>query len=159
MKGELGAMMARHFGDGRVEGIFARPERRAEPISLPRSEVTLSGLSDDHSRAGKRAITLLQAEHLPVISALLGGREIHAEQLRRNILVSGLNVLALRKSHVQIGDCVLFVHGPCPPCSRMEEVFGKGGYSAVRGHGGVYCEVLQPGEISLGSPIFRCDPL
>ena len=155
--GQLGEMMARHFLEGRVEGIYSRPERRAPVVSTVSGEVSLDGLKGDHSRAGKRSLTLVQAEHIPVISALLGGREILPEDLRRNLVVSGINLLALRKSSVRIGSCTVFVHGPCPPCSRMEEAFGKGGYSAVRGHGGVYCEVLEPGEVAIGSPVLRGD--
>jgi MOSC domain-containing protein YiiM len=35
-------------------------------------EVTETGLNGDHGRPGKRAVTLIQAEHLPVIAALAG---------------------------------------------------------------------------------------
>lgn len=155
MQGDLGAMMARHFKSGRVEGIYLRPERRTELVSVPHAEVSPDGIEGDHSRAGKRAVTLIQAEHLPVISALLGGQQIEPRDLRRNILISGINLLALRKTHVEIGGCTLYIHGPCPPCSRMEETFGPGGYSAVRGHGGVYAEVTSPGALSLHDSVTR----
>ncbi|NNL17412.1 MAG: MOSC domain-containing protein [Boseongicola sp.] len=157
MKGDLGAMMARHFSDGCVQGIIIRPERRALPIELDKVDVSLDGLQGDHSRAGKRAVTLLQVEHLPVISALLGRREVDPSHLRRNLLISGINLLGLRKSQLQIGTCQVYIHGPCPPCSRMEEAFGPGGYSAVRGHGGVYAEVISAGSITLGCNVMRVD--
>ena len=35
----------------------------------------------------------------------------------------------------------------------MEEAFGPGGYSAVRGHGGWCAEVLRPGRIALGDTV------
>lgn len=148
-------MMARHGSKGRVTGLFIRSERRATVSTVEAVYVALDGLDGDHARAGKRAVTLIQAEHLPVISAFLGGVTVAAADLRRNILVTGINLLALRKTHVRIGECVLFVHGPCPPCSRMEEVFGHGGYSAVRGHGGVYAEVIEPGLITLSTSVVR----
>jgi MOSC domain-containing protein YiiM len=37
---------------------------------MPRSRK--AGLDGDHGRPGKRAVTLIQAEHLPVIAALAG---------------------------------------------------------------------------------------
>ncbi|MBT8414430.1 MAG: MOSC domain-containing protein [Boseongicola sp.] len=148
-------MMARHALPGRIESIFLRPLRRAE-VGQPSSVIiSNNGLAGDHASAGKRAVTLVQAEHLPVISALLGIAAVDPAKLRRNLVVSGINLLALRKTRVQIGECILLIHGPCPPCSRMEEAFGNGGYSAVRGHGGVYAEVIQPGAISIGSSVCR----
>jgi MOSC domain-containing protein YiiM len=38
-----------------------------------RAEVTEAGLDGDHGRPGKRAVTLIQAEHLPVIARWRGG--------------------------------------------------------------------------------------
>ena len=157
IKGDLAQMPKPHARQGRVGAIFLRPVRRepCRPVQL--AIVTERGLEGDHARAGKRALTLIQAEHLPVIAELLGRTDIAAADLRRNIVVSGLNVLALRHQDIQVGDAVLRVHGPCPPCSRMEEVLGPGGYSAVRGHGGVYCEVLEAGSVSVGDTVSIAD--
>jgi MOSC domain-containing protein YiiM len=99
-----------------------------------------------------RAVTLIQAEHLPVIAAL-AGREVRSEHLRRNLVVSGLNLAALRGWTVRVGTATLRITGPCPPCSRMEEVLGEGGYNSVRGHGGWYAEVQAPGVIRLGDGV------
>ncbi len=68
-------------------------------------------------------------------------------------MVSGLNLLGFRRAQLRIGSAVIQVAGPCPPCSRMEEALGFGGYTAMRGHGGVYAEVLKPGEVSLGDAV------
>ena len=153
--GELGEIMTRHGSKGRFAGLFVRSERRATVSSVEAVNVALDGLDGDHASPGKRAVTLIKAEHLPVIAAFLGGAAVVAADLRRNILVAGINLLALRKTHIRIGECVLFVHGPCPPCSRMEEVFGHGGYSAVRGHGGLYAELIEPGLITLSTSVVR----
>lgn len=142
--------MARHSVPGRVEAMYLRPLRRDAVHAVENAELGLDGLADDHAPEGKRALTLIQAEHLPVIAALAGLEEVDAGLLRRNIVVSGLNLLGFRKARLQIGAAVIEVSGPCPPCSRMEEVLGHGGYTATRGHGGVYASVVKPGAIRLG---------
>lgn len=64
--------------------IGLRPSRRAEMLAVEAVEVTEAGLHGDRARAGKRAITLIQAEHLPAIGAYLGREPVPAHLLRRN---------------------------------------------------------------------------
>ena len=146
-------MMARHARPGCLDAILLRPERRAEPFVAENARLTESGLDGDHGMVGKLALTLIQAEHLPVIAALLGRADVDPILLRRNLVVSGLNLMAARKRHLKIGEVEVYLEGPCPPCSRMEEALGPGGYSAVRGHGGFYASVTKPGRISVGDAI------
>ena len=153
MKGHLAQMMARHVGQGKLEKILLRPERRADPRDVPHADIDFSGLIGDHGRAGKRAVTLLQAEHVPVIAKLAGQSAICPSILRRNLVISGINLAALRKSSIRVGDVILHIEGPCPPCSRMEEALGPGGYNAMRGHGGWYASVLRPGGIAVGDAV------
>lgn len=146
MKGHLAGMLGRHARTGRLDWIGLRPARHRHVVSVDAVEVSVDGLNGDHGRPCKRAVTLIQAEHLEVIAALTG-RDVGAADLRRNLVVSGINLAALRLAAVRIGDVVLTVEGPCPPCSRMEETFGAGGYNAVRGHGGWYASVARGGVL------------
>ena len=145
-------MLARFPRAGRVDWIGLRPARRAAVVVVDRAEIGEDGIEGDHGRPGKRAVTLIQSEHLPVIAGLADA-EAPPELLRRNVAVSGINLYALRKSKVRLGDAVLRIEGPCPPCSRMEEYLGPGGYNAVRGHGGWYASVLSPGPVAIGDPV------
>lgn len=141
---------------GEVTWIGLRPERRAPMNNV--KEVLASpqaGLEGDRyqGRSGQRQVTLLQAEHLAVIANCVGQAHIAPELLRRNLVVQGINLLALRNRVVTVGGVELEVTGLCHPCSRMEETLGAGGYNAVRGHGGVTARVLSHGRITIGDPV------
>jgi len=142
---------------GKVEWIGIRFERRAPLAPLDRVEsVAGHGLAGDHYASknnGKRQVTLIQAEHLEVVAKLLGKPEVRSEWVRRNILVAGINLYALRDRRFQIGDALLEGTGTCDPCSRMEEVLGAGGYNAMRGHGGIIARIVDGGMIRLGDAV------
>ncbi|QXC62978.1 MOSC domain-containing protein [Aquihabitans sp. G128] len=160
----LGRLLGTFPRDGRVEWIGLRPARR-EPVVVV-DEVAAEvgrGLVGDRwtPRAGgrhRRQVTLIQAEHLPVIAALAGVDALDPAVLRRNVVVSGINLLALKGRRIRVGDVVLALTSPCDPCSRMEEALGPGGYNAMRGHGGWNASVEVAGTIAVGSPVVHLGP-
>jgi len=156
MRASLQRLMNEFAQAGTVEWIGVRPAKKAEPVSV--TSVLLdpvSGIQGDHyaGRSGKRQVTLIQAEHLPAIASMMQLSQVRPEQLRRNIVVSGINLLALKNQSFQLGEAVLESTGLCHPCSRMEKALGAGGYNAVRGHGGITARVISPGNVQLGD---RC---
>ncbi|HHO58647.1 MAG TPA: MOSC domain-containing protein [Thiotrichales bacterium] len=136
---------------GSVEWIGIRPGKRQAIRECESVYINETGLEGDryNGRSGKRSVTLIQAEHIDVIAALLHREQVHPAELRRNIVVNGINLLALKDKTFCIGGAILKMTGLCHPCSRMEEVFGAGGYNAVRGHGGITASVIQPGYVCL----------
>lgn len=159
MSEALDRMIARFAAAGQVRWIGLRPDRRVPVRAVSAAAVRLAGLDGDRrATPGKRAVTLIQAEHLPVIAALAGLDAVAPGLLRRNLVVSGINLLALRKATFRAGSAVLRGTGPCAPCSRMEEALGSGGFNAVRGHGGITAEVLEEGEVAIGDAVEPLDP-
>ena len=142
-------MIDRTAQNGVLRDIWLRPDRREVPQQVAEVWITAAGLEGDHGRAGKRAVTLIQAEHLGVIGAMLGQDAIAPDVLRRNLVVSGVNLSALKGRQIAIGGAVLELTTICAPCSRMEEALGAGGYSAMRGHGGWCAQVIAPGKIAV----------
>lgn len=148
---------------GRVEAVIVRgaPRDPARTISATQALAGI-GLADDRlgkkgeSELSTRQVTLVQAEHLPVIAQLAhldGVAAVDPVRLRRNLVVSGINLLALRNARVQVGDAVLEIVGPCAPCSRMETEVGPGAYAAMRGHGGMTARVITTGAIRVGDVV------
>lgn len=150
---------------GRLEAIIVRPARRAE-AALIQNTSAIEGVGLLHDRRGveatkvakisNRQVTLIQAEHLETIAKLMRLPNLHAIILRRNLVVSGVNLLAIKPlfkeqtHYLKIGVVLLEITGACAPCSRMEELLGKGGYNAMRGHGGVTAKVISSGELHVG---------
>lgn len=166
-------LLAHFHRPGRVEDILLRPARGQCAVSVGRAEARVGlGLVGDRCAAGRKAdhrrrrqVTLIQAEHLPVIATLVGRSAIDPAHLRRNLVVSGLNLLAarsplrdqtllLRFGSDDADAVVLEVTGTCDPCSAMETALGFGGFNAMRGHGGVTARVLRDGVIETGMPVW-----
>ncbi|MCQ8239267.1 MOSC domain-containing protein [Rhizosaccharibacter radicis] len=144
---------------GRLCWIGLRTARRGAVAQADRAVLDpATGLEGDRwagRPGGARQVTILARESLAAIAAHLGRAALDPALLRRNLLVEGINLMALRGRAVRIGGAVLAVTGDCHPCSRMEEVLGPGGYNAVRGHGGLTARVVLGGVIRLGDPVCR----
>lgn len=145
---------------GRVEAIVVRGDSRQPARRIDATQALASiGLADDRlGRRGEaelstRQVTLIQHEHLPVIAALAGVTAVDVAALRRNLVISGINLVALKNARVRVGGALLQIVGPCQPCSRMEEAVGPGGYAAMRGHGGMTARVLEAGSIRVGDVV------
>lgn len=155
----LGALLATLPRPGQVHWIGLRPARAIAMNEVDEAEaIAGKGLAGDRylGGSGKRGITLVQAEHLPVIAALSGQALVPPSLLRRNVLVSGLPLVALKGRRFRIGEAIFEGTGDCDPCSRMEAALGPGGYNAMLGHGGLCARILSSGLIRVGD---RVEPL
>lgn len=140
---------------GKLDWIGIRTQKEIPPQAQDKIELSAEhGLAGDHykGRSKKRQVTLIQAEHLEVVGKLLG-ISVLPELTRRNLVISGINLLAFQGRQFQIGEVVLEATGHCHPCSKMEENLGPGGYNAMRGHGGLTAKVITGGTIRLGDEV------
>ena len=155
---------------GRLDAILLRPGREL-PVQAVAEALAVAGRGlhgDRHAEratrsadGGKRQVTLIQAEHLPLIAAWAGRASVDPTLLRRNLVISGINLVAARSPlarhplRLRIGASVILqLTGPCDPCSKMEAALGRGGYNAMRGHGGVTAMVDTGGPIALGDRVW-----
>lgn len=147
---------------GKVEWIGTRPAR-FEPLDCPTSTFAEAnhGLHGDH-RMGKtpgsgRQVTIISREFIRQIEQQVG-RRIDPGELRRNIVISGLNLNALRYQKIAIGNAVFEVGALCDPCERMEKHLGPGGFVSMMGYGGYCCKIVQSGHIALGDDVTLYNP-
>ena len=152
----LARLLAGPIRPGRIAWIGVRPARKRPLVSLGSVEISREvGVIGDHYSGrpgGKRMVTLIQAEDLAAIASYLG-REVTPGDLRRNLVVEGINLRALKDRRFQVGGAVLEATDDCHPCSRMEAILGPGGYNAVRGHGGITARVIEGGAVRVGDAV------
>lgn len=150
---------------GRVDAIVVRGAPRERARLVPQTMALAGiGLADDRlgqrgeAELSTRQVTLIQYEHLPLIAAFARSGPLDPVDLRRNLVVSGINLLSLKNARLRVGDALIQLVGPCAPCSRMEEVIGPGGYAAMRGHGGMTARILEGGAIRVGDAVSVAPP-
>jgi MOSC domain-containing protein YiiM len=147
---------------GRVEWIGLRPARGQPPRSVQSVEAAPGqGLAGDRFKGteeSKRQVTLIQAEHLAAVASMLGREPFDPALTRRNIVVAGINLYALRHAKFRVGAVLLEGTGVCAPCAQMEQALGPGGFNAMRGHGGITARVLEAGTIAIGDTVAVEEP-
>jgi len=145
---------------GRIEWIGLRTTGNKEILDVDSAELLLDhGLVGDKAGqkpGSKRQVTLIQAEYFPVMESLLNINKISPEILRRNIVVSGLNLSVLLRQSLKINDAVLEITGNCAPCKKMEQALGFGAFNAMRNHGGINAVVKKGGVIRVGDEVEVC---
>ncbi|MFV1872908.1 MAG: MOSC domain-containing protein [Oleiphilus sp.] len=161
----VGRLLSRHLQDlapGKVSWIGLRPERKVAMQVVDSTQAIASlGLEGDRRCKGQsgsaRQVTLINQEHIDLVAKLLGYAAIDPGVLRRNIVVTGINLVALRHQRFQIGDAIFEGGAHCHPCVRMEQTLGKGAVAAMLGHGGICAKILSGGTIHKGDALIKLD--
>lgn len=140
---------------GQLEWIGLRPARK-EPMQQVNEVNALAGLGLEGDRRcnaspnSARQVTIISAEQIDLVARLLKRKEIDPALLRRNLVVSGINLNALRHQRFRIGEAEFVATAQCHPCSRMDGALGKGGCAAMLGHGGLCAKIIIGGKIKIG---------
>lgn len=143
---------------GHLEWIGLRPAHKQPVISVERVDAIAGrGLEGDHrlnkTPGSARQVTLISQEHIQVIEQLLKKDRIDPADLRRNLVLSGINLQALRHQRFSIGEVIFEATAQCHPCSRMNKVLGDGAVAAMLGHGGLCAKIITGGELYIGAPV------
>ena len=154
-------LFSRYIGDinpGTLTWIGLRPARKTD-MRMVSTCMALKdlGLEGDHrslkTPGSGRQVTIISQEYIEQISHFTNGSAINPAALRRNLVIEGINLAALRYQQFTIGEAVFEATAQCHPCSRMEQALGKGGVAAMLGHGGLCCKILKTGTITAGDTV------
>ena len=148
---------------GKLEWIGLRSQRRGEVIAVDSAEALVDlGLAGDHrslkTPGSGRQVTLISREYIESICRHTGHAQIDPALLRRNLVISGMNMNLLRYQRLQIGEVILETSALAHPCSRMDEALGPGGAAAMFGYGGLCAKVIQGGRLRVGDQVLRLPP-
>ncbi len=162
-QGRLISRFLDNLAPGRLDWIGLRPERRAPMVAVEHTlAVADRGLQGDRrivgSKGSARQVSLISEEFIQSIAMNLGQEVISPAQLRRNLVVSGINLNALRYQYFQIGEAVFQATALCHPCSRMETTLGSGGLVAMLGYGGLCAKIIESGQIRCGDAVVYLPP-
>lgn len=154
-------LLGRYLKDlapGKLEWIGLRPARKQAMVSVESAQALAElGLEGDHrcdkTSGSARQITLIAAESIDTIAAYIGMEEIDPSLLRRNLVVSGINLNVLRHQQFRIGDALFEATALCHPCVRMDQALGKGGAAAMFGYGGLCAKIIESGAIQRGDAL------
>ena len=152
---KLFARYLKDLPDGRLQWIGLRPGHKQEMISVESTHaIARLGLEGDHrclkTPDSGRQVTIISSEFIHIIETYMGLPNIDPSLLRRNLVVSGINLNALRHQQFRIGGALFEATALCHPCVRMDQTLGRGGAAAMLGYGGLCAKVLESGEIRLG---------
>ncbi len=160
-------LFARFLDDlpqGRLEWIGVRPARN-QPMDVLETVRALPGLGLEGDRrcqstpGSARQLTIISVEYIRMISQLLKREDIEPGVLRRNLVVSGINLTALRHQRFRIGEVIVEATAQCHPCARMNAALGPHGVAAMLGHGGLCAKIISEGQISLGDCVEHIGPI
>jgi MOSC domain-containing protein YiiM len=106
----------------------------------------------DHAPDFKGQITFVARETLERLWEELAippeGRDVSAT--RRNVVTSGIDLLALVGSEFMIGGVRFLGTEECKPCSWMDHAIGAGAELGLRGRGGLRARILSDGRLRVG---------
>ena len=161
--------------DVEVVGLLASPEHRwegrpdavvaARPVeSRDRIEVRagLGIVGDRYSGQPAHrdaSVTVIAAEALDRLAAELGSGPLDPLATRRNVVLRGAEVEALRGQLFSLdcgeGEVVLAGGRPANPCAWLDLALTPGAHRGMRGRGGVRCAPRTDGVLRLGAAVLR----
>ena len=111
------------------------------------------GLAGNADQGGKRQVTLIDLERWRELMDQVGG-DVDTSIRRANLVIDSLDLFDSRGRTLKVGPTRLRIHGETRPCERMDEALpGLRTVMRDRWGGGVFAEVIEGGDVSVGDEV------
>jgi MOSC domain-containing protein YiiM len=124
-----------------------------EAKGIQRDSRYFGRLSRETGKPTRRQVSLIEREQIAEHAAALGLETIPAGLVRSNIETTGVNLVALLGSEIEVGDAVLFLYAPRDPCAKMDAICQGLRERMANSRQGVLAEVRRSGTIRVGDTI------
>jgi len=147
----------------RVVGLQVAAAGGVPKRSVDELEVTFTGvvgdrqLDLDHHGGPTRAVCLYAQERID--SLVAEGHPISRGTTGENLTIAGLDWSRVHTGdRLEIGEVVLEITGPAPPCNTIAASFADGRFVRISdkvhpGWSRLYARVLVPGRVRVGAPV------
>ncbi|MFJ5956822.1 MOSC domain-containing protein [Paenarthrobacter sp. NPDC092416] len=145
-----------YFGRAR-EGAADVPTMDAEQAELVADKGIVGDRFFGKAAHMDAAVTLFAVEALESIAAELGAEPFDPLLTRRNVVIRGAELAPLLGHEFTLesgADVVRLKAGrPAHPCAWMDQMLAPGAHKAMRGRGGVRCQVVAGGQLHRGRAV------
>jgi len=153
---------------GKVLSIHIAAEKNAPVQSVNSVQVDAdSGIVGDRyydwhvahpeSTRAKRDVTLIEVEAIDAIRKE-SGIDLKPEEMRRNILVTGVPLNHLVGREFLVGQVRMIGSELCEPCAKIEKLTGQPVIQALLHRAGLRAKVLTSGPIEVGDELIPVSP-
>mgnify|MGYP001284268190 CR=1 FL=1 len=116
-----------------------------------------NGIKDDRffkkNNDPKNQLSLIESENIDYYNKKYN-TEFSYIEFRRNIITKDIELNDLVGKTLSIGKVMIYAHDLCRPCKHLQAKLGKDNIiKEFLRRGGLRCEILNSGEISIGDEI------
>ena len=140
--------------NGSLEGIWIKRAHRGEMDRVATATlISGRGIVGNADQGRRRQVTIIEQEAWDEMMRDLD-KAVPPRARRANLLVSKLALAQSRDRILRVGPCRLRIGGETRPCERMNEALpGLRARMAEDWGGGVFAQVIEGGEISVGDEV------
>jgi len=134
------------YGKGRENnGVVSR-----ESVTCTAGKGIVGDRYYGHSKDYKGQITFFADEVAAAMQKHFNVDDLDRSAMRRNVLVSGVDLNSLIGKRFRIGELILTGSEECAPCFWMNEAVREGVHEWLKGKGGLRCRIEKSGTLKIG---------